>query len=180
MLSLRRGARRMSGSWVVRRPGARRAVPPKAQAGAVLLVLAAVIGSFAQACRSGSSPGASPVTPGSAAAVASPAATSLDPNSFQLETVTGVSNSYSIAIPAGWTADDPTAPGGFARRYVLKESGTTVVQILVRCQMRASIDDMMNADARIVSARGGPIPGPECEHYRRRSPGEASGLRHEL
>jgi hypothetical protein len=81
--------------------------------------------------------------------------TPLDPNQFQLQTVTAGPDTFSIDVPTDWKSEDIAAPAGFGKRYYLEQDGNRTAQVTVRCQYGATIDTMTSADAALVQGLKG-------------------------
>ncbi len=138
---------------------ARHAWPMLAAAAAALLVAAA--------CSSNSSKKSDDATAATGAearltAVAggeltpgAPAPTAVDPSSTAFQPDTGPKNTYRIDVPQGWQHEDPTAPGGYQRRYFLTVGDVRQASIGVWCQPGKTIDQMMAEDNLSVGGRRG-------------------------
>lgn len=79
----------------------------------------------------------------------------IDPDSFELREVAGQFDSYTIDVPSEWAGEDLRTPGGFGQRYVMEQDGVQTVIATVRCEVGATLDDMMWLDGQITRGLNG-------------------------
>lgn len=126
--------------------------------------LALLLAALPIACRSGANTpkptaSASETTAASAPTpVVTPASrpTPLDPSQFTMQTVDAGPDTFTLEVPIGWQSEGVAAPAGFNKRFFMtKPDGSRLVQVTVRCQPYATIDEMTRGDQTLVSHLNG-------------------------